>query len=234
MIITNTTSPTADTGIVRGGKLDEPRLTGEFQLAQVAVPMPTTMPATGAEGGSKEIIAPKKPSIDYRPKNTPQATILLTETSIRESMQKYPNAKKANSTLIKNMQEWYADSRTKKSPLRKAVKAYIMAAASEPAKPAQKRDASGFPISGSATGGPKKPKKDGNKDEVTIPRLRDWLNGKKSEAWGDPVDTVRDLPNDGKLHRINRHPNGRGTLEEMQKEAREIFGPKDQTLPKKP
>jgi hypothetical protein len=145
--------------------------------------MPTTMPATGAEGGSKEIVAPKKPSIDYRPRNIPQATILLTETSIRESMQKYPNAKKANSTLIKNMKEWYADPRTANSPQRKAVKAYIMAAT---AKPTGKSSKAAPQTSVAATGGamppedPNKNKRNETKSEK-LARLINEISKKVSE-----------------------------------------------------
>jgi hypothetical protein len=158
--------------------------------------MPTTVPITGAEGGLRGNSTPKQPKIDYRPRNIPTVTILLTETSIRESMQKYPNAKKANSTLIKNMKEWHADPRTINSPQRKAVKAYIMAAtgkpADEPAKAAPQ-------TSVATTGAPLPPPEDPNNKEPRKTKAKKAKSTKTQRSDQLPEPTERQIKESMKL-----------------------------------
>jgi flagellar basal body rod protein FlgB len=192
MTITSTKLPTFGTGMIEG-KLADPHFSGEIKIAQAqAATSAATVYGSGKEGGSGEIIPPKKPSIDYRPRNIPQATILLTETSIRESIQKYPNAKKANSTLINNIKEWYANPRTKNSPQRKAVKAYIVAATAKPAdKPAKAAPQTTSAAAG-GTGGPKGKKPDEDRD-TKIERLKSEIQILKDKIT-KAADKVRASP----------------------------------------
>lgn len=190
MTITSTKLPTSGTGMIEG-KLADPHFSGEIKIAQAqAATSAATVYGSGKEGGSGEIIPPKKSTIDYRPRNMPQATILLTETSIRESMHQYP-AKKANGTLIKNIKEWYADPRTKNSPQRKAVKAYIMAATAKPSDKPAKAASQTTSVAAGGTGGPNEPKKD--KEETDYTKKQKKLKEDMKRSNKSLGDEIREL-----------------------------------------
>ncbi len=117
------------TGITASGNQISGGFTNQIKLAQIVVPMPVTIPITGAESMLYGSFLPKKHSVDYRPRNLPIVKILLTPQSIRQSMQRYHNPEQANDVLIKNMKEWYDDPTSNKLPaLRKSVKSYVMMA----------------------------------------------------------------------------------------------------------
>ncbi len=128
MAINSINTNSNGTGLVGAGKQNPAEFNREVKFAQITIPMPVTVPLTGAEGGFGRS-KPKTSSIDYRPRNLPQVKYLLTEKSIRESMQKYPNPAKANDVLIKSMKEWYNDPVSKKTlGLRKTVRNYVLMA----------------------------------------------------------------------------------------------------------